>query len=72
MVTKNESESFWVRVCCATGVACFLTLVGMIIIYSGSQTLDGDEKWYLKTVDLLHRRGLTTAFFLELPGPELE
>src|SRR4051794_37891775 len=28
-----------------------------------------DEPWYLGTVQLLHERGLTRQFLLDLPGP---
>jgi hypothetical protein len=69
MNAQRRIENRWVRVCFAVSIGCFLTLIGLIIRYSGSQTPGGDEKWYLATVGLLHRRGFTTAFLRELPGP---
>jgi hypothetical protein len=63
-----EARSQRVALLCAAAMAGTIIALFIIIAASPARAVY-DEGWYLDTIQLLHRYGLSIAFLRELPGP---
>lgn len=69
-VQPQEQLQDVVRVLVWANVVCLLSyLLVFALIATSPSTPVYDEAWYLGTLDLLRREGLSITFFRDLPGP---